>query len=170
MSAHVVILGCGKAKRRVASPAVDLYTGPLYRDRLALARALGGPHAILSAKHGLISPETVIEPYDVTLTDWMARGPQPTDVDDESWIDLRQRVHAQLHAMFPAFERITVLASSPYASLLPGCLAGPQAWRFDRPLAGLGMGAQRVRCRELVVEIERARAAEVDSMFARGVA
>lgn len=156
MTAHVVILGCGKAKRDVASAAVELYVGPLYRDRLALARALGGPHAILSAKHGLISPDTVIEPYDATLTPWGRRDPIDSDVDDTC--SLRRLVHAQFHALFPTYAKVTVLASTPYAGLLPGCIAGPNAWRFERPLSGLGVGAQRARCRELVATIERGAA------------
>ena len=32
------------------------------------------------------------------------------------------------------------------------------AWRFERPLSGLGVGAQRARCRELVATIERGAA------------
>lgn len=64
----VILLGCGMKKRSVISRAVDLYVGPLYRKRLTLARKLGGPHWILSAKHRVISPSHLVAPYDVTLS------------------------------------------------------------------------------------------------------
>ena len=137
----VVIIGCGKAKRDCVSPAVDLYTGPLYRDRLAWARALGGPHAILSAKHGLITPETVIEPYDEMLT------PDRKDA-------LRDAVRERFCELFGQPDRVIVLASVAYVGLLPGALAGPSAWRFERPLAGMSIGQQRATCRHAVAKLK----------------
>jgi hypothetical protein len=56
-----------KRKRRVASPARDLYTSDLFRKRRAYAEATGKPWFVLSALHGLVSPDDILEPYDLAL-------------------------------------------------------------------------------------------------------
>lgn len=63
-----VVLGCGDRKREGKHRAVDLYTGPLFSARLAYAEKLGGPHAILSAKLGLVSPSQEVETYDLNIS------------------------------------------------------------------------------------------------------
>ena len=74
---RLIIVGC-VATKRVGDqrwPAADLYTSPLFRYRRAYAEHViqqpDGPFLqkwfILSAKHGLVSPSTVIEPHDETL-------------------------------------------------------------------------------------------------------
>ena len=64
----LVLVSCSKRKRATAAPARDLYTSPLFQKSRAHAEATGVPWFVLSAKHGLVSPETVLEPYDVTLS------------------------------------------------------------------------------------------------------
>ncbi len=64
----VVLLSCGKSKLNHASPASALYVGDLFKKSLAYAESLR-PDAIfiLSAKHGLLELDQVIEPYEMTL-------------------------------------------------------------------------------------------------------
>ena len=65
MSEHrLVLVGCVKSKVGHAAPAKDLYDSPLWRKRRRYAEATGMPWAILSAEHGMIDPETILEPYD----------------------------------------------------------------------------------------------------------
>ncbi|HMO10872.1 MAG TPA: hypothetical protein PKB06_05080, partial [Actinotalea sp.] len=64
----LVLVGCAKQKRATAAPAQDLYTSPLFRKSRAYAESTGVPWFVLSAKHGLVGPEAVLEPYDVTLS------------------------------------------------------------------------------------------------------
>jgi len=64
----LVLVSCSKRKRATAAPAQDLYTSPLFRKSRTYAESTGVPWFVLSAKHGLVSPETVLEPYDVTLS------------------------------------------------------------------------------------------------------
>src|SRR3546814_11212990 len=45
----------------------DLYASPWFQKARAYGERQGGAWFILSAKHGLIAPETVIAPYDETL-------------------------------------------------------------------------------------------------------
>ena len=56
-----------KTKHDHAAPARHLYTSPLVRGRRAYVERSCARWFILSAKHGLLSPEVVIEPYNQTL-------------------------------------------------------------------------------------------------------
>lgn len=66
----VGFVACSSSKLTRAAPAWQLYTSPLFRLSVAyLTQKVGVDRwYVLSAKHGLVAPETVIEPYDETLT------------------------------------------------------------------------------------------------------
>ncbi len=63
----LILAGCVKSKRHRAGPAQDIYTSTLWRHRREYAESHGCPWYILSAKHGLLAPDTWIEPYDLAL-------------------------------------------------------------------------------------------------------
>lgn len=69
--ADLILVGCVKRKRCFAAPAKELYKSNLWNYRRAYAERAGCAWYILSAKHGLLAPETVIEPYDLALS-WLA--------------------------------------------------------------------------------------------------
>jgi hypothetical protein len=58
----------------VAAPAADLYTSPLFLGRRRFVERSCDRWFILSALHGLLRPDEVIEPYDVSLVS--ARAPE----------------------------------------------------------------------------------------------
>jgi len=63
--ARVVIAQCTGSKRDEPAPARDLYDESAYfRRQREYAVARGDVWFIQSAKHGLLAPETEIEPYD----------------------------------------------------------------------------------------------------------
>ena len=62
-----MLVGCVKTKLPTAAPADELYTSPLFRKRRRYAEATGQPWFILSALHGLVRPDQVLEPYDMYL-------------------------------------------------------------------------------------------------------
>lgn len=64
---RVGLVGCVKTKRYEATPARDLYVSPLFRGRRAYVEATCGRWFILSAKHGLVSPGEVLDPYEDSL-------------------------------------------------------------------------------------------------------
>lgn len=72
MSAPVIVLACGARKAPQASPAIELYTGPYFAAMRRFAARFGLPQFILSAKHGLVPADRVLEPYDVRLRDRLA--------------------------------------------------------------------------------------------------
>lgn len=65
----LMLLGCVKSKFGSTKPAKDLYDSELWRCRRAYAEQSGAHWYILSAKHGLVVPETQITRYDLALSD-----------------------------------------------------------------------------------------------------
>ncbi len=68
-SANIVLLGCVKKKRASPSPAADLYVLALWTKRRRYADVRGVPWYILSAQHGLVDPDELLEPYDRSMKD-----------------------------------------------------------------------------------------------------
>jgi hypothetical protein len=64
---RVGLVGCVKTKRREAAPAQDLYVSPLFRGRRSYVEGTCDRWFILSAKHGLVSPGKVLNPYEDSL-------------------------------------------------------------------------------------------------------
>jgi len=124
------LVGCAAAKLSRPAPARDLYTSQLFRKASAYAEANSDLWFILSAKHGLVHPDTELEPYDMRLGH---KGGPPI------W-DWAQMVADQLGN--------AVLAQNIHPELL--VLAGEQYRTFLRfvdyparvPMEGLGIGQQ----------------------------
>lgn len=65
--ARFALVSCVKSKHRRPMPAADLYTSTLFLGLRAYAEEYADAWYILSAKHGLLDPGQVIEPYEKTL-------------------------------------------------------------------------------------------------------
>lgn len=72
---RILIIGCGKAKKALTAetilnggvPARELYIGPIFKARRQYAEATGNQWYIASAQYGLLSPDTSIVGYEMTL-------------------------------------------------------------------------------------------------------
>lgn len=64
---RIILIGCGKTKRAEACAARDLYTGSLFRARRAYAESTGDTWRIVSARYGLVHPDTEVRPYNLTV-------------------------------------------------------------------------------------------------------
>ena len=69
MPRRIGLVGCVKKKLDVDARAKDLYISPLFRGRRHYVERSCDEWWILSAEHGLVDPEQVLAPYDVTLKD-----------------------------------------------------------------------------------------------------
>ena len=67
MSRRIGLVGCVKKKLDVDAPAKDLYISTLFRGRRRYVEQSCDEWWILSAEHGVVDPEQVLAPYDVTL-------------------------------------------------------------------------------------------------------
>jgi hypothetical protein len=117
------LVACSRAKLGMISPAQDLYCSAWFRlVRLVVQHE---PWAILSAKHGVVMPMRLIEPYDVTLNG------QPKAA--------RQAWAVGVLATVPIAERYRIWGGRDYFEFLAGPL------RAELPLKGLGIGQQLSR-------------------------
>jgi hypothetical protein len=116
------LVGCGKGKLDHAAPARSLYTGDLFRKASGYCIANYDAWYILSAKHGLLDPDEVIEPYDLSLKNLSAEE--------------RRRVLAQIDDLGLTSETFYIHAGERYSEHLVPHL------RYLRPLKGLGIGKQ----------------------------
>jgi hypothetical protein len=133
MSSRILLVGCVSRKASSPMPARDLYTSELFRRRRAFAERSGHPWLILSALHGLVSPNVVLEPYDVTLKR-MSRQ------ERASW---GNRVVEQLGARFASRRGVVfeIHAGDEYAGAIEVPLRRLGA-DIARPLKGLRIGEQ----------------------------
>ncbi|MEU6618575.1 DUF6884 domain-containing protein [Streptomyces parvus] len=133
-SRPVVVIPCSAGKSSLPEgvdelPARRLYTGPYFVKCLVAARAIPGARVVIvSAEYGLITPDTLIRPYEKQL--------DPRTVD-------HAKHRAQAAAMGPAVlyaPEVIALAGKRYAD------AAAAVWsHLLRPLAGAGIGTQRQR-------------------------
>jgi hypothetical protein len=140
MSAWVVaIVGCGASKLDHAAPARELYTGALFRSAIRCAESgVFDEVFILSAKHGVLRPHQVVEPYDVALS-------SKSREDREWWA---QEVAEQLDAAIADGTHrdatLVFLAPKLYVDTVRPALKGPgPIYTIDTPLKGMGIGMQR---------------------------
>lgn len=61
------LVGCVKAKATRPEPAARLYTSTLFLGRVRYVSQTCDQWFVLSALHGVVEPDRVLEPYDVTL-------------------------------------------------------------------------------------------------------
>lgn len=125
----ITLVSCVAAKAAQARPAKDLYLSPLFKMARAYAEAQGGRWFVLSAWWGLLHPDTVVAPYELTLN---TMG----QADRLRWANY---VLDQLNALEgPLPVRVIFLAGSRYREHL-------MAWAGDRaevPMEGLRIGEQ----------------------------
>ena len=65
----IAIVACGQSKTDYPAPARELYTSSTFRLNLAAAEAIAGRVLVLSARHGLVELDQVLDPYDTTWGD-----------------------------------------------------------------------------------------------------
>jgi len=124
----VYLVACVAAKLDHAAEARDLYISPWFRKARAYVERTGSPWLILSAKHGLIAPGAVIEPYDATLGTMCAHARR-------LW---GARVLDELARVVDVATPLIVLAGRSYRDLLWPSIAP----RAAAPMEGLAIGEQ----------------------------
>lgn len=125
------LVACVSVKRDRPAPARDLYASPWFRKARSFVEGNGGNWFILSAQHGLLSPDQVIPPYERTLNAMRV-------AERRAWA---ASVVEQFDEANLEFDRISVLAGKRYREFLMPALRA-RATFVDVPLAGLGIGQQ----------------------------
>lgn len=69
MPNKLVIIPCGASKLPTAAAAAELYTGSMFKDALRTALSMTSEDniRIMSAKHGLLKLDQIVEPYELKM-------------------------------------------------------------------------------------------------------
>ncbi|MGY4366292.1 hypothetical protein ACVW1A_002357 [Bradyrhizobium sp. LB1.3] len=125
-----VLISCSKSKGTHSDVARNMYVSPLYRKSVLLTEAWGFSFSILSAKYGLLSPDAVIDPYDLTL-----KGSSK-----EFKAEWGQRVDAQIRSRLGASQQFVVFAGDDYYVPLLNAGEEESQLRYLAPMRGLSLG------------------------------
>jgi hypothetical protein len=128
---RVTFVSCVKTKSTTPELAEHLYVSPWFRMAREWARRNSERWFILSAEHGLLSPSTLVEPYETTLNRMGIK-------DRRRWAS---RVERQMEELSIRGDRAFVLAGERYREFLLTQLHS----RFENvkvPMQGLQMGEQ----------------------------
>lgn len=125
----VVLISCVRKKLNYKSEAQNIYNSPLFRKNLQYAKSFGTDKIfILSAKHGLLRLDEVIEPYERTLN-------KMSDDEIKQWSEM---VLEQLKKVSNLNEdEFIFLAGEKYRKYLL-----PYTKNHQIPMQGLGIGRQ----------------------------
>jgi len=127
----IVLVSCVKSKHDRPMAACDIYKSPLFRGSRRYAEANGDAWYILSAEHGVLSPDTVIAPYEKTLS----RG-RMSKLEQQDWAE---KVQDQLGVLIPQGACIHLLAGKDYYKNLLGFL-GQRRCDITIPMDGMKQG------------------------------
>lgn len=129
----VGLVSCSKAKLPHAAEARDLYVSPLFRLARSVCEKRFDEWAILSAKFGLVLPDQVIEPYDVTLSKLPAERRKAWAMDVEHTIRATWTGAATFH-VFAGKHYLQAVASLPHVDELHGLGTGHRLQRLSAML------------------------------------
>ena len=125
----IVLVSCVKTKRNHPCKAGEMYTSALFQKMMAYAQRLNAKSIfILSAKYGLLSTETIIDPYEQTLKNMKS-------AERHQWargVVSELRRHCDLDA-----DNFVFLAGMPYRENLVSHLK-----HHEVPMEGLPFGKQ----------------------------
>lgn len=132
MARKIALVACVKTKKPVPMPAQDLYCSDWFRKASAYAMRVADEWYILSAKYGLVAPDTVIEPYDETLNKMPAAARR-------AWA---RRVSKELDLVLRPGDQVVVLAGEKYRENLVHPIR-EMGCSVEIPMQGLVFGEQK---------------------------
>lgn len=138
----IALIGCGKKKAQMLSrycEARNLYESDLFKKRVFHVESRNLPWYILSAKSGLLNPNTQIRTYDQVLSDL-------TEIERAEWhVGVANQLLTELYFHFnePKLSGVTVEfhAGEKYCEPL-GSILTLLGMNVSRPVKGLGIGKQ----------------------------
>ncbi len=123
----IIVVGCGRKKKRSVAQARTLYVSDRFRTCRAVAETLSAQYLILSARHGLIAPETTLDPYELDLG-------ALSEESKRSWADSALDYLYRTNKGAP----ITLLAAGTYGeSIMEGNAHRTELLPISAPLANI---------------------------------
>ena len=102
----IFIINCSKEKLNYPIKASDMYCSERFILSKKIAKKQGNKWYVLSAKYGLISPDTIIEPYDISVNDWSEKEKK----------EYASKVIKQISDYGIGKDRLVFLCNSPYTN------------------------------------------------------
>ena len=127
----IYLLSCVGQKQAAPIHARDLYTSTWFCKARTYADETGQPWFILSAQYGLVHPDEMIAPYDLTLNSMPV-------ADRRRWAS---RVLTQLEQHLNGIRSVTFLAGRRYREFLEPSLRS-RGLVVSIPMEGLRIGEQ----------------------------
>ncbi len=127
----IYLVSCVAKKMPFSTQAKQLYTSPWFTIARDLVEKTGQPWFILSAKYGLLSPDTVVSPYEKTLNTMGV-------FDRRAWAGM---VKQQMEKALPEADELTILAGMRYRENLMEYL-DKRFLKVSVPMKGLQIGRQ----------------------------
>ena len=137
----VILVSCVSLKKDQACEAKDLYCSDWFKKARKYAEMSGDRWLILSARHGALEPDTVIEPYDQTLYGQRRQ-------EREAWAS---RTATVLRNSIAPQSKIIILAGAIYRQFLIPLLS--DRYDVETPLLNLGIGQQLQALTKLTTQI-----------------
>ena len=131
MAKRIALVACVSKKNSTPMPAQDLYCSDWFQKASAYAMRVADEWYIVSAKHGLVAPDKVIEPYDETLNRMPAAA-------QRVWA---KRVLEDLDWILQPGDHVVILAGIKYRENLVGPIC-EMGCSVQVPMEGLGIGKQ----------------------------
>ncbi len=129
--AGLYLISCVSGKLSTPAPAKDLYTSDWFRKARAYVERKDQPWFILSAKHGLVHPDTVIARYEKTLNFMPV-------AERRAWARM---VLAEVEPHLAGVGSVVFLAGQRYREFLEPALCD-RGIAVIVPMAGLRIGEQ----------------------------
>jgi len=131
----VILVSCVSKKVKRRAKAEILYQSPWFRKARTLVKQTNAEWRILSAKHGVLHPEEVIAPYDLSIR----------DMNREDYLEWGKRVRQELYEdLIEREERpgeVVVMAGRDYRKPIIEWLRKVMG-KVSVPMKGLGIGQQ----------------------------
>lgn len=126
----IYLVSCVKGKLTSAAEAQDLYQSIWFRAARAFVEKQNARWFILSALHGLVSPDQTVKPYETTLNNFTAD-------ERRCWAKM---VALQMERRLEAGPVVFLAGKNYREYLIP--LIEEKGFTWDAPLARFGIGSQ----------------------------
>jgi hypothetical protein len=142
---ELVIVTCVKEKRKGRQKAKDLYISDLFKKMKQYAETYDYDWRIISAKHGLIDPEDIIESYEEESLDQfkLLKGKQTTDLKTKKKA-LKKIIEVQLEPILNTYNEIILMCGKNYRDVLLPLLKNKKVVNYFKGTKGIGEIKQKL--------------------------
>lgn len=112
MEKLLIVINCKALKSKLSGPAEKVYVkSKLFRQQLSFIKAIKADYAILSAAHGVVLPEQIIDYYDLALSKGtrVKTSKVLTTEEKKEWTE-----KVIQHSIWKSYSKIVFLISNAY--------------------------------------------------------